>query len=64
MDDGSLEDNVDSFLSRDDGQCSDVSKGMTNSSFHIGVYFFLFDYLMVVYIIFTNGTQEFTLLLS
>ncbi|KAG2718602.1 hypothetical protein I3760_03G227700 [Carya illinoinensis] len=29
MDDGSLEDNVDSFLSRDDGQCSDVSKGLT-----------------------------------
>lgn len=39
MDDGSLEDNVESFLSHDDAdprgrvaRCSDVSKGMKNAN--------------------------------
>lgn len=42
MDDGSLDDNVESFLSHDDpeprdrvGRCSDVSKGMINVNFLI-----------------------------
>lgn len=42
MDDGSLEDNVESFLSHDDAdprdrvaRCSDVSKGTINSDFFI-----------------------------
>lgn len=43
VDDGSLEDNVESFLSHDDAdprgrvaRCSDVGKGMMNPDFYIG----------------------------
>ncbi len=54
MDDGSLEDNVESFLSHEDadprdsrvGRCSDVSKGTANSAFWISGCF-LFDCLML-----------------
>lgn len=57
VDDGSLEDNVDSFLSPEAadpmdrvGRSSDASKGMMDSGCYIGGYFCLSDYVILWFV--------------